>query len=90
MQILVVLLIVLVAVLVTSAVRNRRDRQELAARVTARGAEVIRIRRAKKGSHPFPETGRGWWAWQVEWLDGTGQHLSWVLTTREGIKEWRD
>lgn len=89
MQILIMLGIVLIAVTVTLSYRNRRDREDLTARVAARGGQVVRLARAKKG-HPFQGVNRGWWAWRIDWRDGAGEHRSWALTTREGIKDWRD
>jgi len=89
MQILALLLLALVAVLITRSLRIGRDRAELIARIRERGAEVVRLQRARKG-HPFPDTGRGWWAWRVQWRDESGDHVSWALTTPKGIKEWRD
>lgn len=89
MQFIIMLAIALTAVMVTLLYRNQRDREQLTARVATLGGEVVKLARASKG-HPFKETGRGWWAWRVEWRDGTTSRLSWALTTREGIKEWRD
>ncbi|MDF2631116.1 MAG: hypothetical protein K0R39_4947 [Symbiobacteriaceae bacterium] len=89
MQIIIMLGIALTAVLVTLLYRNQRDKEQLAARVATLGGQVVRVARTKKG-HPFSDTGRGWWAWRVEWRDATTDRLSWALTTREGIKEWRD
>jgi type II secretory pathway pseudopilin PulG len=89
MQILIMLAIVAVAVVLVYRSRRNRDRAELAARVRSRGGEVIRLVRVRKGS-PFPDTGRGWWAWRVEWRDGAGAHVSWALTTRDGIQSWQD
>lgn len=89
MQFIIMLAIALTAVMVTLLYRNQRDREQLTARVANLGGEVIRLARVQRG-HPFKDTGRGWWAWRVEWRQGTASHLSWALTTREGIKEWRD
>lgn len=89
MQFIIMLGIALTAVIVTLLYRNQRDREQLTARVATRGGQVVKLEWARKG-HPFTDTGRGWWAWRVEWRDGTASHLSWALTTREGIKEWRD
>lgn len=88
-QILILVGIALVAVMITSQYRKSRDRSDLTARVEQRGGKVVRLRRVKKGS-PFQDIGRGWWAWRVQWRDGGGEHTSWALTTREGVKEWRD
>lgn len=85
----VMVLLVLLVVVIVGGARVRRDRSELAAAVRERGGDPVRIRRAKKG-HPFTDTGRGWWAWRVVWRDGRGERVSWALTTREGVKEWRD
>ena len=89
MQIMIMLAIALTAVLVTFLYRRRRDTEDLTARVTGRGGQVVRLARVLKG-HPFSDTGRGWWAWRIDWREGAGERRSWALTTREGIKEWRD
>ncbi|HYF93504.1 MAG TPA: hypothetical protein VD969_14925 [Symbiobacteriaceae bacterium] len=89
MQFFVMLAIALTAVLLTLMYRRHRDRTELTARVAGMGGEVIRVVRMGKG-HPFADTGRGWWAWRIDWRDGAGEHRSYALTTRDGIKEWRD
>jgi len=81
-------LVVLVVIIVATTRRNR-DRSELATGVLARGGELVAATRSRKG-HPFKDTGRGWWVWQVRWRQGGTEHTSFVLTTREGIKEWRD
>lgn len=88
-NVLVMLAIVLLAVFLTTVYRRRRDQQELTDRVGARNGQVLQLKRVNKG-HPFPDTGRGWWAWRIDWRDGAGEHRSWALTTRDGIKEWRD
>jgi hypothetical protein len=88
-QILILVGIALVAVMATRWYRTSRDVKELTARVAQKGGQVVRLTRKQKGS-PFADTGRGWWAWQVLWRDGEGEHTAWVLTTREGISEWRD
>lgn len=89
MEILALLAIAGVAMLITRSLRIQRDRAELTARVKERGAEVVRLQQARKG-HPFPDTGRGWWAWRVQWRDKSGEHVSWALTTPNGIQDWRD
>ena len=89
MQVLVLVVIALVAVLFVYATRRKQDLALLSATVRDRGGSLNRVARVRKG-HPFAEAGRGWWVWQVSWQDGAGAHTSWVLTTREGIKEWRD
>ncbi|BAD40593.1 hypothetical protein [Symbiobacterium thermophilum] len=89
MNYLVVIVLALTAVVVVSVIRTRRDRELLADEVRRRGGEVIRLIRARRGS-PFPDTGRGWWAWKVEWRDAGGERTSWALTTRDGLGEWRD
>lgn len=88
-NVLFLLAIVVAAVVIVSVSRNRRDRSMFAAKARELGGELVRARRAKKG-HPFPDTGRGWWAWQVTWRNARGERVSWALTDREGIKEWRD
>jgi type II secretory pathway pseudopilin PulG len=90
MQILIMLGIVLTAVMVTYSYRRSRDREMLGARVAALGGTAPRVKRAGKREHPFPDTGRGWWAWRIDWRDAAGERRSWALTDREGIKEWRD
>jgi len=47
---------------------------------------LVRVRR----KHPFADSGRGWWAWRVDWQDTESARQSWALTTREGLKDWRD
>lgn len=89
MQFIIMIAIALTAVMVTLLYRNQRDREQLTARVAGRGGQVVNMVRVRKG-HPFADTGRGWWAWRIEWRDAADSHLSWALTTREGIKEWRD
>lgn len=89
MQILFLMGLVLTIVMVVYLMRRQRDRDELTARVKERGGQVIRLERVRQGS-PFPDTTRGWWAWRIQWQDGTGEHTAWALTTREGIQEWRD
>lgn len=81
--------LVLVIMLIVLHFRQNRDRNELAARVQELGGEATAIQRVRRG-HPFPSVGRGWWAWRVLWQDREGQHISWALTTREGVKEWQD
>lgn len=78
-----------IAVIFVLSYRKKRDRGLLTERVTAKGGTVVALGRTKKG-HPFSDTGRGWWAWRVHWRDGSGEHVSWALTTRDGIQEWRD
>lgn len=89
MNYLIMFLLVLTAVVVVSSIRRQRDRQLLAEEVQRRGGEVRTLKRVRRGS-PFPDTTRGWWAWKVDWRDGTGERTSWALTTREGLGEWRD
>jgi type II secretory pathway pseudopilin PulG len=89
MQILLVVFLALTAVFMVGQYRKSRDRDALAAHVRAHGGEIARLHRLRKG-HPFPDTGRGWWAWRIDWRAGTAERTSWALTTREGIKEWRD
>ncbi len=86
---LIYLAIVLTAIVVVTRYRQQRDRQLLADEVKKRGGELLQLTRVKKGS-PFPDTSRGWWAWQVSWKSGAGDQISWALTTREGLGEWRD
>jgi hypothetical protein len=89
MQILVLLGIILFVVLGVLISRRRRDRTELRHRIQTLGGELVRMRRVKRAA-PFPDVTRGWWAWRIEWRDRRGQRLSWALTTRDGVKEWRD
>jgi hypothetical protein len=89
MQILLVVILALTTVIAVGQYRKSRDRDALAARVREHGGQVARLHRVRSG-HPFADTGRGWWAWRVEWLAGNAERTSWALTTREGIKEWRD
>ena len=89
MQFLIMLGLMLAAALIVYNIRKNRDRQELEARIAGRGGRLLRLARTRKGS-PFADTGRGWWAWRVEWADGQGEHVAWALTTREGVKEWRE
>lgn len=81
--------LVVVVVLVVATTRIRRDRTELAAAVRERGGQLVQVRRSRTG-HPFTDTGRGWWVWQVRWRHGQTERISYALTTREGIKEWKD
>ncbi len=89
MQYAILVALVLTAIMVVSAYRRKRDRDDLAAKVSALGGQVVSLKRVKQG-HPFPSIGRGWWAWKVLWKDGARERTSWALTTREGIKDWRD
>lgn len=89
MQMGIMLFIVVTAVIVTLAYRRQQDQQALRARVAEKGGTVSKLTRAFKG-HPFADTGRGWWVWRIDWRNDAGEHRSWALTTREGIKEWRD
>ncbi|MFO7274969.1 MAG: hypothetical protein LOD90_05970 [Symbiobacteriaceae bacterium] len=89
MNYLVVILFAVTVAVVVTAIRVRHDRRLLTEEVRRRGGEVVRLTRVRRGS-PFPDTGRGWWAWKVEWRDAGGERTSWALTTREGLREWRD
>ncbi len=89
MQIWFLLALALTAVLITLTFRYRRDRELLADKVRELGGEVVRMRRVRRGS-PFPDTTRGWWAWRIHWRNASGERASWALTSREGLKEWRD
>lgn len=89
MNYLAMFLLVATAVIVVYRYRVSRDRDLLAGEVKKRGGELVRLRRVRKGS-PFPDTTRGWWAWQVVWRDGAGERTAWALTTREGLGEWRE
>jgi|GEM_PF-2337992 len=82
-------LLILTAILVVKRYRQQRDHQLLTDEVAKRGGQLLRLQRVKKGS-PFPDTTRGWWAWQVFWKGEAGDRVSWALTTREGLGEWRD
>lgn len=89
MNYLVFLLLMFSAVVIVTGYRKQRDRQLLTTEVSQRGGELARLERVRKGS-PFPDTTRGWWAWKVFWRDAAGERISWALTTREGLGEWRD
>jgi hypothetical protein len=89
MQILLIGSLVIAVVLWVRRTRIRRDRTLILEHLAAAGGTARRIAPVRKGS-PFPDTGRGWWAWQVEWEAGGTARRSWALTTREGVKEWRD
>lgn len=89
MQIWIMLSIVAAAVFVTLTYRRQQDLIALKARVAGKGGTVVQIVRVFKG-HPFAEIGRGWWAWRIDWRDEAGERRSWALTTREGVREWRD
>lgn len=89
MNYLIMFLLVLTAVIVVTYLRKQRDRQLLTDEVQKRGGAVRELKRVRRGS-PFPDTTRGWWAWKVDWRDGSGERTSWALTTREGLGEWRD
>jgi len=81
--------IVLVIVTIVHNYRNTRDRQMLAEAAQKRGGVIVHLLRVRR-QHPFPDSGRGWWAWRVDWQDSEGARQSWALTTREGLKDWRD
>lgn len=89
MNYLFMFLIALTAVIMTTRMRRQRDQELLTSEVQKRGGSLVRLERVKKGS-PFPDTSRGWWAWQVFWRDSDGERSAWALTTREGLGEWRD
>jgi len=89
MNYLVVILLAVTAIAVVTVIRTRRDRELLTDEVRRRGGEVVRLARVRRGS-PFPDTGRGWWAWKVQWRDSGGERTSWALTTRDGLEDWRD
>ncbi|MGE5676324.1 MAG: hypothetical protein ACM3XM_20975 [Mycobacterium leprae] len=89
MQILLILVIASIVVTTVFLYRRSQDRRLIGEAVISRGGQVTRLARVgKKG--PFRDVGRGWWAWRVEWRGANGPHTSWALTTREGLKEWRD
>lgn len=91
MQILIIMIIVLTAIGIVLYFRINRDREELTARVLEQGGEVRRVVKLRSGKgSPFTDTGRGWWAWRIDWRHQSQDKTSWALTTREGIKEWRD
>jgi len=89
MNILFLASLVITAILVVHSYRTKRDKNALTARIKEQGGTVVELKRMRKG-HPFPDTGRGWWAWRVRWQDGAAERTSWALTTREGISDWRD
>ncbi|MBP2019839.1 type II secretory pathway pseudopilin PulG [Symbiobacterium terraclitae] len=89
MNYLVVIVLAVTAIVAVLVIRTRHDRALLTDEVRRRGGEVLRLQRVRRGS-PFPDTGRGWWAWKVEWRDAGGERVSWALTTRDGLGEWRD
>lgn len=88
-QVYVMLGVVLAAILIVVAYRKQRDRAEVAGRLAEMGGSLMEMVRLRRG-HPFADTGRGWWVWRVRWTDAAGEHTAFVLTTREGLKEWRD
>jgi hypothetical protein len=89
-QVLFMLAIVTTLIIIVQTMRRNRDRTTLTDRVREMGGQVALLTRVKKGS-PFEDTTRGWWAWRVQWRDASGgEHAVWALTTRDGIKEWRD
>lgn len=89
MQILLILSLVVAVIIWARRTRLRRDRGLLAAKVSELGGEFRNAAPAKK-EHPFPDTGRGWWAWRIEYTQAGAARLGWALTTRDGLKEWRD
>lgn len=89
MQILLILSLVVAVVIWARRTRIRRDRRLLATKVSELGGELRQAAPAKKG-HPFPDTGRGWWAWRIEYVLAGAPKIGWALTTRDGLKEWRD
>lgn len=89
MQFIVLLSLVLTAILVVMSYRTKRDRTELTTKVDQLGGQVVELKRVRNG-HPFPDTGRGWWAWRVRWTLGGVERTSWALTTKVGITDWRD
>lgn len=89
MQILLILSLVVAVIIWTRRTRIRRDKRLLASKVSELGGELRQAAPSKKG-HPFPDTGRGWWAWRIEYTEAGLSKLGWALTTRDGLKEWRD
>ncbi len=81
--------IVLVIVMIVHNYRVSRDRQVLTEAVQERGGELVGLHRARR-QHPFADTGRGWWAWRIDWQATGTARRSWALTTRDGLKDWRD
>lgn len=81
--------IVVVIVMIVRNFRNSRDRQMLTETVQERGGVLVGLLRVRR-KHPFTDSGRGWWAWRVDWQDTGSPRQSWALTTREGLKDWRD
>lgn len=90
MDLLLLISLILTVIVIVYTSRIKRDKKMLTEEVRQRGGEPVQIRRAKKGQHPFPDTGRGWWAWQISYKGTGGERTSYALTTREGLKEWRD
>jgi hypothetical protein len=89
MQFLLLLSLVVAVILWVRHSRKRRDQGLIATQVSTAGGHLRRAVTVKKGS-PFPDTGRGWWAWKVEYQVGGLDRIAWALTTRDGLKEWRD
>jgi hypothetical protein len=89
MQLLLILSLVVVVILWVRITRRRRDQRLIADQVSTAGGQFGRAIPVKMGS-PFPDTGRGWWAWRVEYHAGGLDRIAWALTTRDGLKEWRD
>lgn len=89
MQILLILSLVIVVIIWARRTRTRRDRGLISSRVGELGGQ-LRLAKPTKKEHPFPDTGRGWWAWRIEYSVAGANRLAWALTTRDGLKEWRD
>jgi hypothetical protein len=89
MQILLILSLVIAVIIWTRRTRIRRDQGLLAAHVADAGGQFRSAVPVKTG-HPFPDTGRGWWAWRIEYTQAGVERVAWALTTRDGLKEWRD
>lgn len=89
MQFVMLMSLVLTAIVVVVTYRRKRDRTELTNKVQQLGGQLVELARVRKG-HPFPDTGRGWWAWRVRWSIGGQERTSWALTTKDGISDWRD
>lgn len=89
MQILLILSLVVAVIYWARRTRIRRDKGLIATKVGELGGELRQAIPAKQG-HPFPDTGRGWWAWRIEYTEAGSTQIAWALTTRDGLKEWRD
>jgi hypothetical protein len=89
MQFLLILSLVVVVILWVRQNRTKRDRGLIAEQVATLGGVLKSASPVKKGS-PFPDTGRGWWAWKAVYTKDGLERIAWALTDRDRLKEWRD